>query len=63
MDDDYDFTQHRVDAEGVHVSEDGKYTCTDCQTVIETQRETVVDESGRRRGVWKCPDCNETYHI
>lgn len=57
---DFDFGDVTVDTDGVYVSADGKYTCHDCETVLEATGEaTVVD--GRRRGIFTCPTCGEDY--
>lgn len=61
---DFDFEAYTVPVEGVHVSADGYYTCDECETVLEAQFETTLDDkTGRRRGIWLCPTCGSRFEI
>lgn len=60
MTDDIDYTSVSIDTEGVYISEDGQYTCKNCDARLKATGETTV-ERGLKRGIFKCPECDTEF--
>lgn len=55
-----DYSKYTTGADGAYISEDGEYTCRQCEERLQATGETEVAR-GHERGVFQCPECESEY--
>lgn len=55
-----EFARYEIDTEGVYISDDGYYTCEECEEVLEATGDVDVTD-GRKRGIFRCPECGDEF--